>query len=216
MHQSLMAVNLYKIHLDLISLAFQYDIAIDVLHELRKTIQRIHERTIDITKDLAQDNAEFIWENTNSAIEDLHGAAFVICQSSVTAIVSRIKAVHQFAGSEGTPINSVPSEKKDLLTFRSSVIPSKTVTQIQAVDALANYFKHNDEWPRGWVNADSRIKPTIDILHALGFQSGNNAILRGAMELFDSNLLALANAVNEWHEAILKELKNEFGSSGLI
>jgi hypothetical protein len=213
-----MALNLYKIHLDLISLAFQYDISVDVLHELRKTLQRIHDRTIDITKDLSQDNAEFIWRDTNSVIEDLHGAAFVISQSSITAIVSRLKAIHQFAQSAGTPIISIPREKKDMLTFKSAVISSTGTSQIQAIEAFANYFKHNDEWPSGWVNPDPRSKPTIDSLHALGFQFYNDSILRNAMQLFDSNrnLLALANSVSEWHEAILKELKTEFASSGVI
>jgi hypothetical protein len=213
-----MAVNLYKIHLDLISLAFQYDIAVDALHELRKTIRRMHDRTVDITKDLGQDNADFVWMDTNSVIEDLHGAAFVICQSSITAIVSRLKAIHQFAQGAGTSINSVPREKKDMLAFKSPAIPSTGTTQIQAIEAFANYFKHNEEWPRGWVNPDARSKPTIDILHALGFQFGNNSILRNAMQLFDSNgnLLALANSINEWHEAVLNELKSEFASLRLI
>jgi len=213
-----MAVNVYRIHLDRISLAFQYDIAVDVLHELQKTIQRIHDRTDDITKDLGQDNAELIWGDTNSVIEDLHGAAFVVSQSSITAIVSRLKAMLQLAQSMGTPINSIPREKKNMLAFKSTIIPSKGITHIQAIEALANYFKHSDEWPRGWVNPPANSKPTIDILHALGFQFGDNSILRNAMQFFDSNgnLLALANSVNEWHGAILGELKSELASSGLI
>lgn len=98
MHQSLYAKNFYKIHLDLISIAFQYDISIEVLHELWKTIQKVQDQTLEITKDLAQDNADFIWQDVNSTIEELHGAAFGSIPE-MTAIQSlAVSKTNLFAG----------------------------------------------------------------------------------------------------------------------
>lgn len=211
-----MALNFYKIYLESLSIAFQYDITFDVLHELHKTIERVSNRTFDITKGVSQDIAELIWEDTNAAVDDLHGAAFVICQAAITSIVSRVKTLHKFAQSAGNAINSVPNDKGQLLAFKSAVIPSKTVTQVEAIDALANYFKHHDEWRAGWADPDARSKAAIATLQALGFQYGNSAILRNAVTLFESDLLALVNAVNVWHEAIVAELRKELISLGLL
>jgi hypothetical protein len=211
-----MPLNPYKIDVSLVSIAFQYDITSDVLLELRKTIERVRKNTDDVTKRIDQDSAAFIWETTNSIIENLHGAAFVVCQASITAIISRVKALHTFAKGDGHPISSVPNDKNQMLTFKSSVVASTNVSQVQAIDAVANYFKHNDEWPRGWINPDARSKPTITTLQALGFQFGNSAILTDAVKFFDSNLLSLANAVNVWHEAIVEELKKELTNAGLM
>lgn len=211
-----MTLNLYKLRLDSIDIAFQYDITIDALLHLRGTIERVFERTDEITKTLAQDNAQWIWEDTNASVDALRGSAFVICQAAITSIVSRVKALHEYARCCGVSLSSVPNNKAQLLAFRSAPIPSTTVTQIEAIEALANYFKHHDEWPAGWINPDARSRPTIAILQTLGFQYGNPSILADAAAMFQSNLFALANAVNEWHGAIVNELKKEVTSLRLL
>ena len=192
----------------LLSWSFQYDILVDVLMEFKRSIGRVDEQAKKITDGLDKDNADYIREVAGLTIEQLFGGAFVTCQASITAVVSRIKELHNVATESNITINSVPKEKNRLLTFQSPELTAH-ITQIQAIDALANYFKHNDEWPPGWVNADGRSQATILCLQALGFVYGNDAILRKAIELFDSNLIVLANAINGWHETIVAQLKIE-------
>ena len=211
-----MPTNLYTMHVSLISIAFQYDLAIDVFHELGKTIKRVHDETARFAETFSQYDSDSMWEDANSTIEDLHGAAFVISQTSITTIVSRVKALHEFAECDGHSISSIPNQKGEMLASNSPLIPSKPVTYIQAIDAFANYFKHHDEWPRGWVNVDARGKPTIETLESLGVHYGTSAILKNAMQFFDSSLLDLANTINFWHEGILGKLKNELKDSELI
>jgi hypothetical protein len=211
-----MTLNFNKIHLDLLSFAFQYDITVDALSELRTTIERVYERTEKYTKNLGQDNADFVWDDTNRALDALRGAAFVICQAAVTAIVTRVMAIHEYVQSTGNAITSVPNDKAQLLAFKSPAIPSKTVSQIEGIEAFANYFKHHDQWPASWLNPDGFSKRTITALQALGFQYADGSILRDAITLFDSDLLVLANAVNVWHEAIVTDLRTELSSRGLL
>ena len=183
--------------------------------EFRRSIGRVDELAKKITDGLDKDNADYIRDVAGLTIEQLFGGAFVTCQASITAVVSRVKELHDVATESNLTINSVPNGKSHLLTFKSPELTAH-ITQVQAIDALANYFKHNDEWPRGWVNPDRRSQATILCLQALGFVYGNDAILRKAIELFDSNLIVLANAINVWHEAIIAELKNELTNRQLL
>jgi hypothetical protein len=204
----------YRRHIDLISLAFDNDIVMDVLSEIRKVIDRIVDQTNDFMKDQGRLNAEITWANTDPVIEALYGAAFVVCQASITAIASRVQDVHTCAEGEGKELASTPRTKRDLLKFQSTTVPGKHVTEIQAIDALANYFKHNHQWPRGWINPTKQNKETIDTLELLGIRFGGTKTLRTAMEsLFESDLPQIATVViTNWHTAIVNKLKEELTS----
>ncbi|MGD1047082.1 MAG: hypothetical protein ABR936_17395 [Bacteroidota bacterium] len=211
-----MATNMFSIHLKFISIAFKYDILIEALFHIRNMVDNLNTRTIQITQGLDPDNAEGIREDTNTIIENMHGAAFVCCQASINGVASRIKTFHAFAKNEGITLTSVPEERKLIIASHCPVVPSTTVSQIQAIDTLANYFKHRDQWPHGWINPDGQSRLTIQTLQTLGFTPYQDDILNSGISMFGPNILNLANVLNKWVDTLVDELEKELKTLGKI
>jgi hypothetical protein len=41
----------------------------------------------------------------------------------------------------------LPKRKKAIFEFRSSTVNGLNISEISLIDSIANYFKHQDEWP---------------------------------------------------------------------
>jgi hypothetical protein len=48
------------------------------------------------------------------------------------------------------------------------MVGASGITAVAAIDALANYFKHRDEWPYKWKDFNKNQKVTATILKDLG------------------------------------------------
>jgi hypothetical protein len=90
-------------------------------------------------------------------IEDLLGIAFVTAQSYITGTVSDIPKL--------TELKSRPT-KRELLQSFADKLPEYGITTLELCDAIANYWKHHEEW-EGWSVTD-RNKRTIDTLNVVG------------------------------------------------
>ncbi|OHB62191.1 MAG: hypothetical protein A2167_01800 [Planctomycetes bacterium RBG_13_46_10] len=93
----------------------------------------------------------------------------------------------------------------------SNKIKGTEITEVQAINALANYFKHYEDWPFDWTKGKvKRQKDTIDILKELGITSRGTGNLRtGSEKLGNSNyynLKKLSKALEKWS----KYIKNSF------
>jgi hypothetical protein len=130
------------------------------------------------------------------AIENLLGLCFVICQVFITDVVSVCYGIRLLAEGE-------PPKKKDLLATCSTRVSGTAYTQVQAIDGLANYFKHRDEWPSGEWPCKGPAKCTTRIVRALGIQPESTRSFRTGFEAVVgdgaySDVARLGEVVENW------------------
>lgn len=149
----------------------------------------------------------------DASIESLFGAAFVVLQTCMTRVVSSIVRIRQ--SSQRTALSDKKKQKlrAGLLANHGAAISTTGVRAAEAIDALANYFKHESEWDRAWRR--SRVeKRTQKIVKKLGIQGGRHALRAGAAALgcvkFE-DMRVLANMMLEWRTAVTKAEKARLG-----
>ena len=112
-----------------------------------------------------EDLAEDIITQETEIIETLFGTAFVVCQAHIACVVSRAMELHTFFQKrEKRNLKAIDSFKKGLLKKSimkqgAQLLGGSEYTDIQAMDAFANYFKHRDEWPNNWVLPPALFQP---------------------------------------------------------
>src|SRR5207249_588407 len=75
-------------------------------------------------------------------IEDLLGAGFVCIQKRITYTVTRVQRLHELASRRSMSLTTTAKRRESIMTFGSPYVGGSAYTEIQVLDALANYFKH--------------------------------------------------------------------------
>ena len=141
-------------------------------------------------------DAGFALEHT----EGLLGIAFVTAQNYITGTVSDIPKL--------TKLKSRPTKRKLIQSF-SARLPGYGITTLELCDAVANYWKHHEEWD-GWSVTD-RNRRTIEILKEVGIgeqdyfpcNSTTNILWpRGA-----SDLEELIGVLSSWRQRAIEAYK---------
>jgi len=108
----------------------------------------IKQKNIEIIEESEFFHQEYISERNNRVIEDLLGLCYVISQLFITNVKSKCESyVKQFnlIESESKKLNTI-----SLLKMWNELVPGKNIYQIQAINSIANYYKHKDEWDNNW------------------------------------------------------------------
>ena len=84
------------------------------------------------------------------------------------------------------------------------------MTRIELCDAIANYFKHHDEW-HSW-SATGRHQKTVSILRAVAIEEEDDFPCRKAADILWSNndgsdLEPLLSLISSWREAVIAACK---------
>src|SRR6267143_671924 len=109
-------------------------------------------------------------------IEDLIGTAFVVCQTYITGVVSRIVGLHTYHDKNGpNPLVTTSGVKHapkgispSILRFGSRKIGRSGRTAVELIDAFANYFKHHEEWTGSWSNLKGGSAATARAVMSVG------------------------------------------------
>lgn len=141
-------------------------------------------------------DAGFALEHT----EDLLGIAFVTAQSYITGTVSDIPKL--------TRLQSRPT-KRELLQRFADKLPGYRITTLELCDAIANYWKHHEEW-EGWSVTD-RNRRTIDILNEVGIRDQDyfpcNSVANILWPRGASSLEELIDLLSSWRQKVIEEYK---------
>jgi hypothetical protein len=125
--------------------------------------------------------AEAVADDEIRIIEGLLGAAFIVCQTQITAVTEaalRCRA-HAIRGGLSFPAFGDKNHEVRRLGPRFDARWSK----IEVLWALANYFKHHDEWPpRTWTNPRGLARFTVPVISAAGLQESSSGNLRTGAE----------------------------------
>lgn len=146
-------------------------------------------------------------------LENLLGVAYVMCQAQITAVKTWAHRVlkHAKAGSAST----LDWRGHTLLALGPAVSASTTVTRVELIWALANYFKHSEEWTtHEWSKLNGRAKQTAETLVKVGIRHSSGVLRTGAEILGNaiySELLLFSDHVDEWSQVVLKQCKARAG-----
>lgn len=156
------------------------------------------------------DTIEIVTDIETEIVENLLGAAYVVCQTKITAVVqAAIKARRQ-----------ILKESSSFITFGDRAEQVRRLgepfdcnySKIEVLWQLGNYFKHREEWDlvktdegRDW-NPSGNTKRTITVIKAAGLSLGSTGNLRtGADALGNneySNMMAFTKIISDWSEYV--------------
>ena len=182
------------IHLRILDYAVTADTYETVLNALgggiRKSVGRIDSDPDD----------DGVVDYETDIIENMLGAAFVVCQAQVNAVLEAALKVPQQT-----------RKKHEIRKLGPSFDTS--YSKVEILWALANYFKHRDEWGTKWSNAGSREKLTVDAIKAAGLSAdspGGN-LRTGAEALGNaspySDVEIFYRVVREWSEKVREDIR---------
>jgi hypothetical protein len=159
------------------------------------SISRLIQR-VELAKEAGDDWPDSDWVVTEvSVIDDLLGVAFVICQLYVTAVVAGLKFLHGYHARQSElaetrkirrfvrkltqrcrparnrfvpKLGRLNGERSKLLERGNPVIKGSRYRVATVIEALANYFKHQDEWPKRWNDLKQNQRRTANVLQSVG------------------------------------------------
>ncbi|MEK7782021.1 MAG: hypothetical protein AAB370_11030 [Verrucomicrobiota bacterium] len=212
-------MNIYPVLLELIEIRFHPMPLQRVLESLGTAVQQCDSAIDQATKSQDADYLEAVVGDECAVLENLLGAAFVTCQAEITAVVSHAMRIHADAKAQGHNLSSSDGTKNGILSI-GQPIPGSTHTNVQVIDAFANYFKHCEEWDQSWTALAGRSKQTMDVISAMGaveYGTGNLRAGVAALGIPDyKQLQLLSDHVVQWARAVKTGYESELRKNNLL
>jgi hypothetical protein len=134
--------------------------------------------------------------------DGLFGIAFVTAQAYITGVVSDANKVAK---------SDIQFKKDQLRKDYSDYLPGLTVTRLEFCDAMANYFKHHDEWAN-WSGIGHGQK-TISVLRVVGLREDDSYPCVSAANILlpkdDWGLAPLLQILSHWREVVIEASKSK-------
>lgn len=164
-------------------------------------------------------------------LEELLGVAFVIAQTYITRIRSCILELSMGCEKELRRRLSFVNDKNayDILKIAGSIQTNSPYTTIEAINAIANYWKHREEWPTCmeengayrsiiWDTAQmnpKHTKYTVEIVTSLGMAPDSTGQLRAAVKLLGvanyEDLSLFRKELKSWASNLYEKARLEIG-----
>jgi hypothetical protein len=195
-------------------------------NNLRRLLDPIEQELTEIDACLAgltppsDEHEQWAYESFREAkgdeVEGLLAVAFVIAQTHVTQVVSRTMRVleaAQLAGRSLTAFAPSPEVSRDhVLRAASDVVPGTDYTQVQVLDAFANYFKHHEEWRGKWADLKGKAGKTAKVIAAAGAAKGYVGNFRAGAEVLGNgsykNVGVFVSIISTWRSGLVEALEN--------
>ena len=203
---------------------------LEQLHEaIERSIRSICEDTesIDYDEDYPYD---LDFGDKQEQIEGLLGIAFVAAQVYLTTVrTSMLRASELSQKKKGSPLSFITNANNggySIYDCDNPVEPKSGCPYIKVVNAVANYWKHHDEWSElldmaQWIEFDETPVPrwdtsaaksggrkTIEIVTAIGMwpnRSINMQVAAGTLGIAElSDLSPLRKNLYDWARCLLK------------
>lgn len=204
----------------------------DLHHPIEGEIKRALDKISRAERRGPEEYVDHVNETNRLLIEELLGVAMAAAQVFITAVRTRFvalaRAYHQEFGTEltlgGMAVLNDPSDMNGYRLFKyTGEPPSQTpFTPIEAINAVANYWKHHDEWARTskpdgewlttvWKDKTARRneKRTIQIVKELGMSPSGVWNLQKAVKALGvrryHDLTPVRRRLQAWAASLLKE-----------
>jgi hypothetical protein len=183
-----------------------------VLDALGDAISAAGRRTHEAVRSGDEQYADAVIDRECAIVESLLGAAFIVCQTKITAII---------AGAYDARICLDPL-RRSMLPFKDKALSvlevgatlgSTGYSAVAAINEVANYFKHHEEWDGVSWEPNKRNEKTIPVIRALGLKPLSTGNLRRAAKAFGwkwderGSLHVLDRAIAEWAELVVEAIR---------
>jgi len=149
-------------------------------------------------------------------MEDILGCAFVMAQTSIKRVANSTRALNALAKSSTIAQKTV----HELMRWPGHERQAPPYSKIELIDAVANWWKHREEWPCDWAEITTRqARETAQRIASLGISSNTPGKLLEIVGHFGlsapsaqmtSNLAPLWALVRQWAEAVETAVWDEF------
>lgn len=146
-------------------------------------------------------------ELTYDEIGIIIGNSFILSQVGISQAISIFTKIRVSC----SDINRFPKSKSGVVRLASKQIADNEISEIEAIDAIANYFKHHHEWPDDWDENQAKgvQRNTIQTIKKLGFSerelTDNMLLALSLLNIHDDDLCKLCIIVGDWRERLAKE-----------
>jgi hypothetical protein len=208
--------NAMQVLLRLLDYEIKNDVHAEVQDVLGRAIKAATAR-IDRSAESGPDEyAEAVTNTEIEVIEGLLGAAYVVCQTRITAIAqSALRCRARIVADD--PVFVAFGDRAHEVR-RSGPRFDVQWSKIELLWALANYFKHRDEWSSdSWTNPQGSAAQTIRVILSAGLKPSSNGNLRtgvnalGSLDYADTSVLQ--TVIREWADQIREEIRQTAGQS---
>jgi len=217
------SLGLHLLHLDMSSDALER-----IHHALETEIARGERRLERAEREGTGETYDWLVDDECDQVEELLGMAFVAAQPFINRIRTHFSLINTICKDDfGPQFNffAVGGKVADLLK-RGELIPGKSMSVVEAIYAVGNFWKHSDEWPRCEQNNGKYIahvwdmtrlkdvqKTTVDVVLALGLTLGSTGNLRTAAKAIGvekySNLSLMRKPLQVWAQDVYDQASNE-------
>ena len=221
-----------RAHFELLRFAAKIEMLEAVHHPIEGEIKRALDEIRRAGRTGSEEYAEHVSETSRLLIEELLGVAMAAAQVFLTAVRTRFvalaRAYYQEFGMEltlgGMTFRANRGEIDGYRLFKLTGRLSTQVpfTPIEAINAVANYWKHHEEWPKTlklddewraivWDDGKAKAiqKRAIQIVGALGMASSGVWNLQKAVKALgvrrNHDLTPVRRRLQVWAKSILKE-----------
>lgn len=141
--------------------------------------------------------------------EALLGVAFVACQAGMTFVAARARNLAEYCRTNGVVALVGWETKEKIYGLGEEALPGGP-SKIFFLNAVANYFKHRDEWEdTEWANLSKKNKPTAQSIAQLGLSRYAKDNLRRATAVLDD---AIFEAVKVWAGSLVDQAEKELAT----
>lgn len=184
-----------------------------VLHTLGAGVRAAAARIEEAERTGRSDYADLVIGDETEIIENLLGAAYVVCQAQITAVVQAALRAREQAVADGLSPSFGPSAR-DVRALGAPFDPS--FSKVEVLWALANYFKHRDEWSRStWTAPTGPARQTVPVILAAGLQRSSTGNLRQGAEALGNTayeeMSVFQTIIQDWSETVRQRTRAVFG-----
>ena len=145
----------------------------------------------------------------------LIGNIFVLAQVAITQSTILFQKLREYCDDK----DCFPKQKKAIFEFKSSTVNGLNISEISLIDSIANYFKHQNEWPSNWVSTTNNSYPTMETVKNIGMKpqllTDNIEIALNVLGVSD-DISGITNIVQSWRETLASELQKDSAIAGSI
>jgi hypothetical protein len=209
-------LNIFSMQLKLLESPYLWEALTGVLLANQKAIDFADTTSLEAQQSGDDEYIQVVADEQSELVENLVGCCFVACQTYITGVVSTTMTLHATAKKQGVILTSTNGTRPAIVRTASPCVAATPITIVEAIEALANYYKHNDEWGVDWSKASGRSAPTIAALVPLGLVSGSTGNLRTGLKAIGIQLVSLADILRDWQLALTSAYQTELKSFGLL
>ena len=200
---------------------------IDTLERLHGAVESEIKRSCQVIEKVHEKNgeelADAVIDEECEHIEELLGLAFICAQSFINSVRTQmIRFNETYQDALGLNLKTAPEPlASELLKKAKLVNRASEFTVVEAIDAVANYWKHSEEWPTHEAKSGKRLitvwdveaKPgiqarTIQIVSRIGLSPGSTGNLRQAAATLGAgqydDLSPIRIFLRDWADSLYK------------